>query len=98
MCAPPAGRRIEGGRMSDPNRVQDLIQRYLDGTADAAELEELSDGIGDDPAVADAFAEAARTDALLTELFEQRRDIPELAAIGRMGLPPPESDADSGRR
>lgn len=60
--------------MSDANRIDALVQAYLDDMALAGEIAELAELIKNDPAAADAFARATRFESLLqTHLIEERR-------------------------
>jgi ferric-dicitrate binding protein FerR (iron transport regulator) len=58
--------------MIDTTRAELLIQKYLDQLASPAETAELGRCLAADPALADAFARASRTDAGLVERFTEQ--------------------------
>lgn len=58
-----------------------LIQKYLDGIATPADMTQLEQLLAWDTRIADAFAEATRTEACLEEHFTDRRHLHKVEAI-----------------
>lgn len=67
--------------MPDPQRGHELIEKYLDGRADVADLAELEALLAADPAVAEAFAEGARLQAGMERHFRQQAKMDAVADI-----------------
>jgi hypothetical protein len=67
--------------MPASERSHELIQRYLDGLASTAELVELECLLSTEPAVADAFAEAAKLHACLNAHFQKQYEIDRIARL-----------------
>src|SRR5262249_25206718 len=79
-----------GGRsrvMPVPERVHDLIEKYLAALATDAELAELEGLLASDPEVAGAFAEAARLEGGPHDAFQKQYQIDQVAAL----LDPPQA-------
>src|SRR5277367_460418 len=70
-----------------------LLHRYLDEIASPAEMAELAGLLANRPDLADALAEAGRTEALLEVHFSERRTV--AAAVAALATTTP---APRGRR
>jgi len=60
--------------MTDNHRAWQLVEKYLGGIATEEECVELEKALQASPDIADSFAQAARTEALLDEFFTQRKE------------------------
>jgi len=67
--------------MHERERVQDLVQKYLDGAAGHEELGELDQVLGASRSAAVEMAEACRIDAFLAEHFAEERRTLEVASL-----------------
>lgn len=67
--------------MSNSERGQELIQKYLEALASEAEIAELEGLLATDPEVAAGFAAAARLEAGLAGYFRQQYKIDQVAAL-----------------
>lgn len=67
--------------MSNSERGQELIQKYLEALASEAEIAELEGLLATDQEVAAAFAAAARLEAGLAGYFRQQYKIDQVAAL-----------------
>ncbi|MFH0954077.1 MAG: prenyltransferase/squalene oxidase repeat-containing protein [Verrucomicrobiota bacterium] len=83
--------------MSDTDRGRELIEKYLDGVIDRAELAELELMLASDKDVAKEFARAARTDGFVYFHFNELKaetalqfEVPEMPAPARQPIPTPE--------
>jgi hypothetical protein len=75
--------------MPVPERVHELIQKYVDALATDAELAELEGLLAGDPEVADVFAEAARLQVGLQDYFKKQYKIDQVAALLDLPQTPP---------
>lgn len=61
--------------MSDPARLQSLIDRWLDGAATPEEAAEVDALLRSDPGAAEAFARTGKLDAALRDLTRESAGI-----------------------
>lgn len=77
--------------MAAPQRVDELIQSYFNGVLSDAEFAELVQLLVVEPAAADAFAHAARLDALLDIHFKEEHHTAQWRREAPAAVPPRKS-------